>query len=157
MDNQCRNIFNALDNSALVSVTDIKGIINFVNPKFCEISGYSADELIGRNHRILKSGLHRHDFYDNMWRTISGGKVWEGSIWNRAKNGSFYCVQTTITPMRDENCNIEEYISIRHDITFQKNQENLLKEALDNLKIQDPDRTKKLVSKLENIRNKYKD
>ena len=154
MDRQLSNILNALDNSALVSVTDADGVIKFANPKFCEISGYSLDELMGRNHRIFKCGLHSPEFYDEMWETIAKGEVWEGDIWNKAKDGRFYCVKTTITPIKDRDGNIEEYISIRSDITLQMNQEKLLNEALRNLGYQKPNKANELVNRLEEIREK---
>ena len=113
------DISNALDETSIVAITDSKGIITYVNEKFCEISKYSKDELLGENHRILKSGGHPAEFYSEMWKRISSGKSWHGDIKNKAKDGTFYWVRTTIMPTFDENQNIQNYISIRTDITSQ--------------------------------------
>lgn len=107
----------ALDESAIVAITDKNGTITYANKKFCEISKYSEKELIGQNHRILKSGYHPPQFYQNMWKTISSGHIWQGDIKNKAKDGTFYWVRTTIVPFLDKEGNPEEYIAIRVDIT----------------------------------------
>ncbi len=116
----------ALDEHAIVAVTDIGGSIAYVNDKFCEVSGYRRDELIGASHRILKSGHHPNSFYEEMWSTILNGQPWHGEIKNRAKDGSYYWVDTTIYPKRDEQGRIREYISIRTDITKHRESEELL-------------------------------
>ncbi|MFM7795387.1 MAG: PAS domain S-box protein, partial [Candidatus Nitrosotenuis sp.] len=124
------NIMNTLNATAIVAITDKDGIIKHVNQKFVEISGYAKEELIGQNHRILKSGYHKSEFFDNMWKIISGGKTFEGEIKNKAKDGKFYWVKTTIVPFLDESGNPEEYIAIHDDITKLKNIEEELQDAL---------------------------
>lgn len=116
----------ALDEAAIVAVTDPKGTILSVNGKFCELSGYAAEELIGSNHRILKSGVHDRDFFRAMYRTIARGEIWHGEICNRAKSGRLYWVDTTIVPHRGSNGRIETYTAIRFDITPQKTAEERL-------------------------------
>lgn len=112
-----------LDAATIVSITDRNGKIIFGNKKFMEISGYNSSELIGNNHRILKSGLHDENFYKEMWNTISHKKVWTGEVANRSKNGSIYWVQSTIIPTFNVDGDIEKYVSIRFDITAQKEAE----------------------------------
>lgn len=134
-------IRHALDESAIVAITDPDGNIIQVNDKFCEISQYSRAELIGRNHRIINSGYHSEGFFRNLWNTILAGETWEGEIRNRAKDGSMYWVHTHIIPFRDENGLINEFVSIRYDITARKNSElnmlSLLDSHLDGLLIYD--------------------
>jgi PAS domain S-box-containing protein len=125
------DITNALDATAIVAVTDKDGTITKVNSKFVEISKYSEKELIGQNHRLLKSGYHPPEFFDNMWKTISSGRIFEGEIKNRAKDGSYYWVKTTIVPFLDENGQPKQYIAIHDDITDLKNTQERLQEALE--------------------------
>ena len=116
----------AIDYHAIVSVADVSGKIVFVNEKFCQISGYSSDELIGKNHRIIKSGQHPPEFYAEMWHTISGGNIWHGEVCNRSKNGNLYWVHTSIVPFVDAEGLPYQYISIRTDITRVKESEQRL-------------------------------
>ncbi|NQV45928.1 MAG: PAS domain S-box protein [Rhodospirillales bacterium] len=113
----------ALDEHAIVSAADVKGHILYVNDKFCTISGYSREELIGKNHRILKSSEHSPAVYEDMWQTISSGKTWHGEIKNKKKNGDYYWVQATIVPSLNEKGKPFQYVSIRTDITDRKQAE----------------------------------
>jgi len=117
---------NALNAHAIVSLTDAHGTITAVNERFCQISGYAADELVGHNHRILRSDAHEPAFYAGLWHTIGAGHTWHGVIENRRKNGSPYWVKSTILPLRDAGGDITGYLSLRTDVTFIERQRRAL-------------------------------
>ncbi len=113
----------AVNTAAIVSITDKGGKILYVNDLFCKISKYNRKELLGKNHRIINSGFHPPDFFKGLWKVIVSGKVWRGEIKNKAKDGSYYWVDTTISPIFNDNGDVVQYLSIRTLITERKDLE----------------------------------
>lgn len=120
----------ALDESSIVAITDSRGTITYVNEQFVQISKFTKDELIGQDHRILNSGYHSEEFFKEMWRTIGTGEVWKGEIRNRAKDGSYYWVDTTIVPFLNDKGKPYQYLAIRHEITERKRVEQELQKMM---------------------------
>jgi two-component system, NarL family, sensor histidine kinase NreB len=127
---QLTDVKIALDESSIVVVTDHRGIIQYVNDKTCEITKYTKEELIGQNHRVINSGYHTKSFFKDLWKTISSGNVWHGEIKNRAKDNTFYWVNTTIMPFIDEEGKSYQYLAIRNEITALKEAEEEIKRMI---------------------------
>ena len=122
----------ALDESAIVAITDQKGIITHVNDNFCKISQFSQEELIGQDHRIINSGYHSKEYIKNLWETLSRGEIWKGEFKNKAKDGTIYWLDTTITPFLDERGKPYQYVVTRFDITEgKKAEENIKKQNVE--------------------------
>ncbi|MFW9844562.1 MAG: PAS domain-containing protein, partial [Candidatus Thorarchaeota archaeon] len=103
--------------SASVVITDVNGTIEYVNPKFCELTGYSSEESLGQNPRILKSDRTPSETYDELWNTITSGKVWAGRFVNRKKSGELYWEEASISPVFDSDGMITHYVAVKEDIT----------------------------------------
>ncbi|MGK7926690.1 MAG: EAL domain-containing protein [Spirulina sp.] len=121
----------ALDRAAIVAIADARGKINYVNDKFCEISGYSSQELIGQSFRLLNSRYHSQEFFEDLWKTISSGETWKGEICDRTKNGKMYWVNTTIIPFVDKKQRPWQYLTIQFDISERKQIEAALQQSYD--------------------------
>lgn len=126
------NINKALDEASIVAITDEKGVITYVNDKFCEISQYSRDELVGKTHRVINSKHHPKSFFKEMWKTILRGRVWNGEVKNQAKDGSYYWMNTTIVPILNVDGRVRKLISIRTDITLRIKAETELARVMEN-------------------------
>lgn len=129
-----RWIHHAADEHAIMAITDARGVIVFVNDRFCAISEYAREELIGKTHRVIRSDFHPPEFFADLWRTIAAGKVWRGTVCNRAKSGRLYWVESTIVPLAGSDGKPRYYLALRTDITRLKETEEanarLVKEAI---------------------------
>lgn len=132
---------------SILAVTDSEGTIVYANKKFCNLSKYSQEELLGQNHRILKSDEHSDEFFTSMWDTLSSGKTWVGEIKNRAKDGTFYWLKSTIIPIFDSDHKIKNYVAIRTDITKEKKIQEQLKKLEKELLKQNENLTSQVQSK----------
>ncbi len=129
MSNAFTSFQNAVNNGSIVSITDRKGVIIFVNENFCKISKYSRQELVGKNHNVVNSGYHSKTFFAELWQTLLSGDIWRGQIRNKAKDGSIYWVDTVITPVMNDSGEVDQFLSIRNLITEQKENEYALLES----------------------------
>mgnify|MGYP001553810811 CR=1 FL=1 len=144
-DFDCENLKYALDQAAIVSVANLMGKIIYANDMFIRVSGYSREEIINQNHRVIKSDVHSKEYFKGLWKTISSGQVWKGEICNRTKHGEYYWVDSTIIPFLNEKGRPYQYMAIRYLITEKKqvmselavlnaNQEKIIKRRTEELK-----------------------
>jgi len=136
----------ALDESSIVAITDQKGVIKYANHNFCKISKFSYEELIGQDHRIINSGYHPKEFIRILWTTIANGKIWRGELKNKAKDGTYYWVDTTIVPFLNDNGKPYQYVAIRADITQRKQGEEYIKTLNEELEKRVKERTEEIES-----------
>jgi len=129
--NQYAQLYKMVTDNIIYVKTDVKGVITEVNDMFCEISGYDRNELIGKTHKVVNSGVHSHDFFKTMWKAIRSGQVWKDAITNRRKDGSQYVVESIVAPMLDIDGKVEAYIALRQDITERIQYQQLSKKNLD--------------------------
>jgi|GEM_PF-5873541 len=134
MEQELRKVSYAVENSpAAVVITNARAIIEYVNPKFTRITGYSAEEAVGQNPRVLKSGLHPKEFYKEMWKTLTAGKEWRGKLYNRKKNGEFFWEAASISSISNDQGKITHYVAIKEDITTQVELEQALQKTRERL------------------------
>lgn len=114
----------AVDLHTICSITDEQGVIIYVNQKFCEVSKFSEQELLGKNHNIVNSGYHPQHFFQDMWQTITRGDIWEGEVKSKAKDGTYFWLQSIIIPLKDDDGKIVQYFSLRFSIDEKKQAEN---------------------------------
>ena len=133
-EDKMRRLFTAVEQSpASIVITDTQGVIQYVNPWFCQITGFAKDEVLGQNPRILKSGAVSDEAYANLWRTISGGQVWNGELCNKKKSGELYWESASISPVRDETGRITSYVGVKRDITADKETASRLESTISEL------------------------
>lgn len=140
LDQNHRFFQKAIDSASIVSITNTSGDILYVNELFCKYSKYSKIELLGQNHRIINSGFHSKDFFLEMWSTISTGEIWRGELKNKAKDGTYYWVDTIISPVFNQKNEVVQYLSIRNLITEKKQSETILKQIYESTFIKSGDR-----------------
>lgn len=124
----------ALDQSAIITITNAEGIITYANDNFCKLSGYTRTELIGENHRIVNANYHSQEFFAELWNTLNEGKIYRGEVKSKSKNGKYYWARTTIVPFIDENEKPFQFVAIRYNITEEKKAEEKLLDQLKKLK-----------------------